>query len=130
LSLHGENNYPFEKAVSDLDVALPDGTDDASYLAQLALALSQMFERFSPQLIIYLAGADPHEGDRLGRLKLSLEGLAARDRMVFDAAQVRGLPVAVAMAGGYGRAIDDTVAVHLQTVSLAAGYCSVRLETA
>ena len=130
LSLHGQNNYPFEKAVSDLDVALPDGTDDASYLAQLGSALSQMFERFSPQLIIYLAGADPHEGDRLGRLKLSLEGLAARDRMVFDAAQARGLPVAVAMAGGYGRAIDDTVAVHLQTVSIAASYCSVRMETA
>lgn len=130
LSLHGENNYPFEKAVSDLDVALPDGTDDASYLAQLAAALSQMFERFSPQLIIYLAGADPHEGDRLGRLNLSMAGLAARDRLVFDAAQERGLPVAVAMAGGYGRVIDDTVAVHLQTVTIAASYCNARLETA
>ncbi len=130
LSLHGENNYPFEKAVSDLDVALPDETTDESYLEQLASALAQMFSRFDPQLIIYLAGADPHEGDRLGRLKLSMEGLAARDRMVLDAAQARGLPVALAMAGGYGRRIDDTVAVHRQTVSIAAGYCGVRLETA
>jgi acetoin utilization deacetylase AcuC-like enzyme len=130
LSIHGENNYPFEKAVSDLDVALPDETDDDSYLEQLAFALAQMFARFDPQLIIYLAGADPHEGDRLGRLKLSMEGLAARDRMVLDAAQVRGLPVALAMAGGYGRSIEDTVAVHSQTVSIAARYCGVRLETA
>jgi len=130
LSIHGENNYPFEKAVSDLDVALPDETDDESYLKQLASALAQMFARFDPQLIIYLAGADPHEGDRLGRLKLSLEGLAARDRMVLDAAQARGLPVALAMAGGYGRSIDDTVAVHSQTVRIAASYCGVRLETA
>jgi len=130
LSIHGENNYPFEKAVSDLDVALPDETDDDSYLEQLASALAQMFARFDPQLIIYLAGADPHEGDRLGRLKLSLEGLAARDRMVLDAAQARGLPVALAMAGGYGRSIDDTVAVHSQTVRIAASYCGVRLETA
>ncbi len=130
LSIHGENNYPFEKALSDLDVALPDETDDESYLEQLASALAQMFARFDPQLIIYLAGADPHEGDRLGRLKLSMEGLAARDRMVLDAAQARGLPVALAMAGGYGRSIDDTVAVHSQTVRIAASYCGVRLETA
>jgi acetoin utilization deacetylase AcuC-like enzyme len=130
LSLHGENNYPFEKAVSDLDVALPDETNDESYLEQLSSALAQMFSRFDPHLIIYLAGADPHEGDRLGRLKLSMEGLAARDRMVLDAAQSHGLPVALAMAGGYGRNIDDTVAVHIQTVSIAASYCSVRLETA
>jgi acetoin utilization deacetylase AcuC-like enzyme len=130
LSIHGENNYPFEKVVSDLDVALPDEADDESYLEQLASALAQMFARFDPQLIIYLAGADPHEGDRLGRLKLSMEGLAARDRMVLDAAQARGLPVALAMAGGYGRSIDDTVAVHIQTVRIAASYCGVRLETA
>ena len=130
LSMHGEKNYPFEKAVSDLDVALPDDTDDESYLEQLASVLRHMFARFDPQLIIYLAGADPHEGDRLGRLKLSMEGLATRDRMVLDAAQARGLPVALAMAGGYGRSIDDTVAVHSQTVSIAANYCRVRLENA
>lgn len=123
LSLHGENNYPFEKARSDLDIALPDGTDDVAYLAHLDVALDTLFARFDPQLIIYLAGADPHEGDRLGRLKLTAEGLAQRDRRVLDAARSRGLPVAIAMAGGYGRVIEDTVAIHLQTVGIAAGYC-------
>ncbi len=123
LSMHGQNNYPFDKARSDLDVALPDGTDDAAYLAQLDEALAQLFARFDPQLIIYLAGADPHEGDRLGRLKLSADGLAQRDRRVLDAARARRLPVAIAMAGGYGRVIEDTVAIHLQTVGIAAGYC-------
>jgi acetoin utilization deacetylase AcuC-like enzyme len=122
LSLHGESNYPFEKEQSDLDVALADGAGDQDYLTALARALEQMFSRFAPQLIIYLAGADPHEGDRLGRLKLSMAGLAARDRLVLDAAASRGLPVAIAMAGGYGRNIDDTVAVHLQTVSMASTY--------
>ena len=118
LSLHGEHNYPFIKAVSDLDVALPDGTQDDAYLAALKTALATMFARFSPQLIIYLAGADPHEGDRLGRLKLSLQGLAARDHQVMQAARAHGLPVAIAMAGGYGKNIDDTVAAHLQTVRI------------
>lgn len=122
LSLHGERNYPFEKAISDLDIALPDGTGDADYLRQLEQALAQMFSRFDPQLLIFLAGADPHEGDRLGRLQLSMAGMAARDTMVMEAARTRGLPVAIAMAGGYGRNIDDTVAVHLQTISIAARY--------
>lgn len=123
LSMHGEHNYPFTKAVSDLDVALPDGVDDAAYLSALDDALHALFARFDPQLIIYLAGADPHEGDRLGRLKLSADGLALRDRKVLDAASARGLPVAIAMAGGYGRNIDDTVAIHLQTLRIAAAYC-------
>ncbi len=122
LSLHGENNYPFAKAVSDLDIALADGTGDEAYLAQLDAALAQLFERFDPQLIIYLAGADPHEGDRLGRLKLTAAGLAERDRRVLAAASARGLPVAIAMAGGYGRDIEQTVAVHLQTVGIAASH--------
>ena len=122
LSLHGARNYPFEKAESDLDVALPDGAGDDAYLPALEKALEQMFSRFQPQLIIYLAGADPHEGDRLGRLKLSMAGLAARDHLVLGAAARRGLPVALAMAGGYGRNIADTVAVHLQTVSIALAY--------
>jgi acetoin utilization deacetylase AcuC-like enzyme len=119
LSLHGEHNYPFKKEASDLDVALPDGTGDAAYLAALRRALAELFRRFSPQLIIYLAGADPHEGDRLGRLGLTMDGLAARDRMVLDTARQRGIPVAVTMAGGYGRNIRDTVAVHVQTVGIA-----------
>ena len=128
LSLHGEHNYPFIKAVSDLDVALPDGTQDDAYLAALKTALATMFARFSPQLIIYLAGADPHEGDRLGRLKLSLQGLAARDHQVMQAARAHGLPVAIAMAGGYGKNIDDTVAAHLQTVRIAAHFCHLYLN--
>lgn len=122
LSVHGEHNYPFIKMQSDLDVALPDGTADEAYLAALEMALTEMFARFSPQLIIYLAGADPHEGDRLGRLKLTTAGLAARDRMVLQTARERSLPIAIAMAGGYGREIEQTVAVHLQTVSLAADH--------
>jgi acetoin utilization deacetylase AcuC-like enzyme len=122
LSLHAEHNYPFTKEQSDLDVALPDGTEDAGYLKALHDALEGLFQRFSPDLIIYLAGADPHEGDRLGRLKLSMAGLALRDRMVFDEACRRNIPVAITMAGGYGRNIEDTVAVHVQTVSIAAHY--------
>ena len=123
LSLHGENNYPFAKAVSDLDISLPDGTGDDAYLAELDSALAQLFARFDPQLIIYLAGADPHEGDRLGRLKLTAAGLAERDRRVLQLAGARGLPVAIAMAGGYGRDIEQTVAIHLQTVGIAARHC-------
>ncbi|WP_343585931.1 histone deacetylase [Herbaspirillum sp.] len=119
LSLHGENNYPFEKERSDLDVALPDGAGDADYLAALAPALDRLQSEFAPQLLIYLAGADPHEGDRLGKMKLSMQGLAARDQAVFSFARQHKIPVAVTMAGGYGREIEQTVAVHLQTIKLA-----------
>ncbi len=122
LSMHGERNYPFTKASSDLDVALPDGTGDAEYLAQLSSALKQMFARFSPQLLIFLAGADPYEGDRLGRLSVSMEGMAARDTAVMQAAREYGLPVAISMAGGYGRTIEETVAVHTQTIRIAFDY--------
>lgn len=122
LSLHAERNYPFAKECSDLDVALPDGAGDAIYLDALQDALAELLRRFIPELIIYLAGADPHEGDRLGRLKLTMAGLAARDRMVLDHAQQRGIPVAVTMAGGYGKDIRDTVAVHVQTVAIASHY--------
>ena len=120
LSLHGERNYPFRKEISDLDVALPDGTADDDYTAALETALAELFSRFAPQLIIYLAGADPHEGDRLGRLKLTQRGLEMRDRLVFEQAYQRKIPLAVTMAGGYGKNIEDTVAVHLQTIGLAA----------
>ena len=126
LSMHGEHNYPFAKARSDLDVGLPDGTGDAMYLAALESALAAMFSQVAPQLIIFLAGADPHEGDRLGRLKLSMAGLAARDAMVFQQARDRGIAVAVTMGGGYGRNIDDTVAVHAQTISQAACHAAPR----
>lgn len=122
LSLHAEHNFPFEKEKSDLDVPLPDGTADDAYLAALCGALDELARRFSPQLIIYLAGADPHEGDRLGRLKLTFDGMAVRDRTVFAFARRLGVPVAVAMAGGYGKNIQDTVAIHLQTIAIAAQF--------
>ena len=120
LSLHGTSNYPFCKEIGDLDVALPDGCGDDAYSEALSGALSAMFERFEPAMLIYLAGADPHVDDRLGRLALSVEGLARRDSLVFSAAAGRDLPVAITMAGGYGRDIDVTVDIHLQTIQLAA----------
>lgn len=119
LSLHGENNYPFQKESSNLDVPLPDGVEDAAYLAALDSALQHLHREFAPQLLIFLAGADPHEGDRLGKMKLSMDGLAARDSRVFSYARQHKIPVAVTMAGGYGREIEKTVAVHVQTIRLA-----------
>lgn len=119
LSLHGEKNFPFRKVASRLDVGLPDGCGDVDYLSALDRALARMLDEFSPELLIYLAGADPHEHDRLGRLGLSFAGLAARDARVLDLCRRCGLPLAVAMAGGYGRDIADTVAIHLQTVRAA-----------
>lgn len=122
LSLHGARNFPFRKEASDLDVDLPDGTGDDAYLQALERALEELAHRFDPGLVIYLAGADPHEGDRLGRLKLTWDGLEARDRRVFDWAWQRGLPLAFAMAGGYGHRIEDTVQAQVNTFAAAAGY--------
>ncbi|RYF60941.1 MAG: histone deacetylase [Comamonadaceae bacterium] len=122
LSLHGEKNFPFRKARSDLDVDLPDGCGDDDYLSALELALEEVDRRITPALIIYLAGADPYEGDRLGRLKLSYDGLEARDRRVFDWAWQRRVPVAFAMAGGYARDIAETVRVQINTFGVAVEY--------
>jgi acetoin utilization deacetylase AcuC-like enzyme len=122
LSIHGQKNFPFRKEASDLDVELPDGCRDDEYLQALELALADLERRFEPGLVIYLAGADPHEGDRLGRLKLSWDGLEARDRRVFDWAFQRRVPLAFAMAGGYGVRIEDTVQVQLNTFRVAAQY--------
>lgn len=119
LSLHGERNFPFRKQRSHLDVGLPDGCGDAEYLAALEHALGRMMDRFAPDLILYLAGADPHEDDRLGRLALSTAGLAARDERVFALARALKVPIVVCMAGGYGHDIESTVAVHLHTVRIA-----------
>jgi acetoin utilization deacetylase AcuC-like enzyme len=122
LSIHAEKNFPFRKEPSDLDVDLPDGCADVEYLAALDTALARLWQRHEdmlPGLIFYLAGADPHEGDRLGRLKLSAAGLAERDRRVFAAARERQIPLALSMAGGYGRAIEDTVAVQINTLRAA-----------
>jgi len=122
LSLHGQKNFPFRKEAGDLDVDLPDGTGDDAYLQALERALDELAQRFDPGLVIYLAGADPHEGDRLGRLKLTWDGLEARDRRVFDWAWQRGLPLAFAMAGGYGRRLEDTVQAQVNTFGVALAY--------
>ena len=119
LSLHGAKNFPFNKARSDLDVELPDGTGDSDYLAALDDALTQVMEQSDPELVIYLAGADPYQGDRLGRLNISFDGLAARDLRVLGLCRAHNIPVAIAMAGGYARNIDDTVAIHARTVAIA-----------
>lgn len=119
-SLHGAKNFPFRKQASDLDVELPDETGDTAYLAALDAALDTVFTRADPELVIYLAGADPYAGDRLGRLALSIDGLRTRDERVLGACQAAGVPVAVAMAGGYAQPIEDTVTVHFNTVTTAA----------
>lgn len=118
LSLHGAGNFPFRKEASDLDVELPDGCRDDDYLHALDAALAMLWARHDatpPGLVFYLAGADPHEGDRLGRLELSAAGLAERDRQVFAACAERSIPVVLTMGGGYGRVIEDTVALQLAT---------------
>ncbi|HSM57896.1 MAG TPA: histone deacetylase [Candidatus Sulfomarinibacteraceae bacterium] len=118
-SIHGANNFPFHKEESDLDIGLPDGAGDEAYLAALERGVRQALARARADVAIYLAGADPHVGDRLGRLALSKAGLAARDRLVFDRCREAGLPVVVTMAGGYGRRVEDTVDIHFQTVRAA-----------
>ena len=122
LSMHAERNFPFRKESSDLDVALPDGCGDADYLAALDAALEALWARHAgapPGLLFYLAGADPHAGDRLGRLALSAAGLAERDRRVLGAARERRVAVALSMAGGYGRDIADTISIQRATLGLA-----------
>lgn len=130
-SIHGEKNYPARKQVSDLDLALPDGTGDEEYLAALSDHLPVLIERVRPDFAFYLAGADPYRGDRLGRLALSKEGLARRDRFVFETLEEASVPVALVMAGGYAEEVDDIVDIHEQTVVLAkrAAY-PVRSESA
>ena len=120
LSLHGARNYPFNKQQSSLDVPLPDGCQDEPYLEALAAALAQLNARFEPQFVLYLAGADPHESDRLGRLKVTKAGMAARDLMVMQYAQSQHCPMAIMMAGGYSTDVNQIVEIHLQTVRLAA----------
>lgn len=122
LSLHGDKNFPFRKEASDLDVALSDGCTDADYLAALEQALLDLDQRFVPQLVLYLAGADPYLGDRLGRLALTEDGLGARDWLVFDWCYQRQIPVAFVMAGGYGRQIQDTVRIQCNTFRVGLSY--------
>ena len=124
LSLHGEHNYPFRKEASDLDVGLPDATADAAYLSALDAALEKLAGRFEAELIIYLAGADVYEGDRLGRLALTKAGIAQRDARVFAFALRQRLPIAVTMAGGYCPIVDNIVDIHFGTVCQAADYAA------
>lgn len=115
-SIHGEKNFPARKARSTLDVALPDGTGDAAYLQALATHLGGAMDRFRPDLILYQAGVDPHIGDRLGRLALSDDGLAARDSFVMNAARARGLPLASVLGGGYGEDRMEVARRHVRSM--------------
>ena len=119
LSMHGENNFPFKKEVSDLDFGLADECEDQTYLQALENCLDELDTRFRPDSLIFLAGADPHEGDRLGRLKISSEGIRLRDQAVLQYALDRNLPIALSMAGGYGKEIESTVQIHFQTIKTA-----------
>jgi acetoin utilization deacetylase AcuC-like enzyme len=119
-SIHGAKNFPYHKEVGDMDIELDDGTGDDLYLDMLEEGISRALALANADLAIYLAGADPYMGDRLGRLKLTMEGLAARDRFVLDLCRTEGLPVAVTMAGGYAHNVADIVAIHTQTVRIAA----------
>jgi acetoin utilization deacetylase AcuC-like enzyme len=118
-SIHGAKNYPYNKEQSDLDIELDDGTSDEVYLSTLESALERVLPMARADLAIYLAGADPYEQDRLGRLKLTKTGLLARDRLVLGMCRAQGIPVAVTMAGGYAREVEDIVDIHLQTVRTA-----------
>jgi len=115
-SMHQDNNYPLEKPRSDLDVGLRDGTGDEEYLELLEQGLAEVLDGHQPELVLYLAGADPYEHDQLGGLALTKDGLMRRDRMVFEAARVRGVAVAVVLAGGYAFRLEDTVAIHAATI--------------
>ena len=120
ISLHQENNYPFVKPPSSIDVNLPDGCSDEEYLAWLDNALSSGLRNFEPQLISYVAGADPFREDQLGGLNLTIEGLKRRDLLVFRAARARGIPIMVTYAGGYAIHIEDTITIHCNTILAAA----------
>ena len=126
--MHGEKNYPLRKEQSDLDIPLPDGTGDRAYLDALAGGLVRALAEARADLVVYLAGSDPFEGDRLGRLKLTKAGLAERDRMVFDACRAVGLPMAINMAGGYAADVADTVEIHWRPVRQAAEAAGVYRE--
>lgn len=127
LSFHGARNYPLRKQTSDLDVPLPDGCADEEYLALLPEALERALAH-GPDLVFYLAGADPYERDRLGNLSLTREGLLRRDRLVLRTCAGRGLPVALSMGGGYAREVDEIVTCHLQTVREASQLAARRRE--
>ncbi|HEX5413787.1 MAG TPA: histone deacetylase [Terriglobia bacterium] len=119
LSLHQENNYPYPKPPSNLDVNLHDGVQDEEYLTALEDSLDKALAEFNPQMVFYLAGADPYREDQLGGLKLSLQGLEERDRAVFEKIRAKNIPVVVTLAGGYARQVADTVRIHCNTIKVA-----------
>jgi acetoin utilization deacetylase AcuC-like enzyme len=129
-SMHAAGNFPFHKEHSDLDVELADGTGDAAYLAALDTALDHAMQRARPAMIFYVSGADPYEGDRLGKLELSLDGLRERDRRVFAAASEAGVPVVVTMAGGYCADVDTIARIHANTIAEGAKVAVRRSEFA
>src|SRR5271154_102509 len=116
LSIHQENNYPYPKPASTVDIDLPDGIGDEDYLSILEKHLRAAFHDFKPQVLFYVAGADPYREDQLGGLALTMEGLARRDALVFDYARRHGVPVAITLAGGYARNVGDTVKIHANTI--------------
>jgi len=120
MSMHGAHNFPLRKYPSSLDVALEDGTGDNEYLRALAAALVESFDRAQADIVLYIAGADPYEGDRLGRLRLSKQGLLERDRRVLGIARGLAVPVAIVLGGGYCREIESIVDIHAATILLAA----------
>lgn len=115
-SMHGAKNFPFRKERSTLDVELADGTGDAAYCSLLTAHLDRVLDEAQPDIVFYLAGADPYLEDRFGRLALSFDGLRARDRLVFEGCRRRGLPVVLTLAGGYARSLEDVVTIHTTTV--------------
>jgi acetoin utilization deacetylase AcuC-like enzyme len=119
-SIHGARNFPFHKARSSLDIELPDGAGDEAFLAAVETYVPRVLSEFAPDLVIYLAGADPYHDDRFGRLGMSKSGLAERDRLALGMCRQAGVPIAVAMAGGYARDTEDTVDIHVQTIRIAA----------
>ncbi|MDP9411714.1 MAG: histone deacetylase [Actinomycetota bacterium] len=129
-SIHGAKNFPFHKEESDLDAALPDGADDTEFLTALEAGLEAALDAAEAQLAIYLAGADPFVDDRLGRLAVTKRGLAERDHLVLEACRDRGIPVALTMAGGYARKVEDTVDVHFQSVRRAADLLELERDLA
>jgi len=122
-SIHGARNFPFRKERSSLDVELPDGAGDDTFVGALELHVPPILDDFTPDLVIYLAGADPYSEDRFGRLAMTKAGLRERDRLVLEACRSRGIPVALAMAGGYARRIDDIIDIHVATLRVAAELC-------
>lgn len=121
-SIHQQNNYPFYKPKSDLDIGLDDYTQDKAYLDKVKEHIPKIISDFKPQLILYVAGADPYKGDQIGNLALTIDGLRKRDEFIFETARNFGVPIAVVLAGGYAVRVEDTVTIHFNTVKTALAY--------